>query len=209
MTKPERLLAVVGVAVVASAVLLVMYVRQSNPADAQASGCAGQRARLSQTLDQVRFSTSAEHAVSTAVNDSDRARREYLKTIAATQVLLSADRVAPSNRANVQRELSEAGWILSEQDQPLEQAQAILAQEQREVSSALPLVSEASRDLQDEDCTALSLTLAKSGWPKDRLLGQLAQAAHINAQVSDKIESALELIIQAQHDVRAYSVAAK
>lgn len=208
MTKPERLLAVVGVAVVASAVLLVMYVR-SNPADAQASGCAGQRARLGQTLDQVRFSTSAEHAVSTAVSDSDKARRQYLKTIAATQALLSADHVATHDRANVQRELSQAGWILSEQDQPLEQAQAILAQEQREVASAMPLVSEASRDLQDEDCTALSLTLAKSGWPKDRLLGQLALAAHLNAQVSDKLESALELILQAQHDVRAYSVAAK
>lgn len=209
MTKPERLLAVVGVAVVASAVLLVMYVRQSNPADAQASGCAGQRARLGQTLDQVRFSTSAEHAVSTAVADSDKTRLQYLKTIAATQTLLAADRVATHDRTTVHRELAHAGWILGDQDAPLRQAQMILAEEQREVATAMPLVSEASRDIQDQDCTALSLTLAKSGWPKDRLLSQLAQAAHLNAQVSDKLESALTLILQAQHDVRAYSVAAK
>jgi hypothetical protein len=209
MTKPERLLAVVGVAVVASAVLLVMYVRQSNPADAQASGCAGERARLGQTLDQVRFSTSADHAVSTAVADSDKARLQYLTTIAATQRLLASDHVASRDRATVRRELAQASWILNDQHTPLQQAQAILAQEQREVASAMPLVSEASRDMQDEDCTALSLTLAKSGWPKDRLLSQLAQAAHLNAQVSDKLESALNLILQAQHDVRAYSVAAK
>jgi hypothetical protein len=209
MTKPERLLAVVGVAVVASAVLLVMYVRQSNPADAQASGCAGQRARLGQTLDQVRFSTSAEHAVSTAVTDSDKTRLQYLKTIAATQRLLAASHVAAHDRAGVDHDLAQASWILNDQHAPLQQAQAILAQEEREVASAMPLVSEASQDLQDEDCTALSLTLAKSGWPKDRLLSQLAQAAHLNAQVSDKLESALDLILQAQHDVRAYSVAAK
>jgi len=209
MTKPERLLAVVGVAVVASALLLVMYVRQSNPADAQAAGCAGQRARLGQTLDQVRFSGSAMHSESMALSDTVRTRNEYLAMIATTRRQLSATHPAAHVLGDVTRELADASWILNDQNTPLQQARALLAEDQRELASATPLISEASADVRAEDCPALSLTLARSGWPKDRLLVELSQAARLNSQVSDKLDAALGLILQAQADLRSYSVATK
>lgn len=208
MTRAERFLAVVGVTVVASAVLLTVYVKQSNPADAQASGCAPQRIRLGQTLDQVRFSTSAAHAVATGLSDTARTRDEYLKMIVAARQKLSDGRLTPRTLVTLRRNLGQASWILNAQDQPLQQAQAIITEKEREIAAALPIVSEASRDMRDEDCAALSLTLARSGWPKDRLLRELSDAARLNSQVNDKLASALSLILQAQHDLRA-SVATK
>jgi len=207
MTKPERLLAVVGIAVVASAVLLMMYVRESNPADAQASGCANQSARLGQTLDQVRFSTSAAHAIATAVSDTVRTRDQYLIMIAADRRQLPALHLRTATAAVVERDLGQASWILNAQDDPLQQARAIINTEQHEISSAAPMVSEASSDLRDEDCSALSLTLARSGWPKDRMIAELSAAARLNSQVSDKLESALGLIVQAQHEAHPFAVA--
>jgi hypothetical protein len=207
MTKPERLLAVVGIAVVASAVLLMMYVRESNPADAHASGCANQSARLGQTLDQVRFSTSAAHAIATAVSDTVKTRDQYLTMIAADRRQLPALHLRTASAAVVERDLGQASWILNAQDDPLQQARAIINTEQREISSAAPMVSEASSDLRDEDCSALSLTLARSGWPKDRIIAELSAAARLNSQVSDKLESALGLIVQAQHEAHPFAVA--
>ncbi len=209
MTKTERLLAVVGVGVVATAILLVVYVRQTNPASAQSANCSGQSSKLGETLDQVRFSTSAEHAVATALNASTRAQAAYFKAVSATQAQINAGRVPVAQAARISNSLHQASWILTSQTQPLAKAQAIINEEQREVASAMPLISQASGELKDEDCSALSLTLAQSGWPKDLLIPQLSQAARINAQVSDSLESALDLILSAQHDVRAYSVAAK
>jgi len=205
MTKPERLLAVVGIAVVASAVLLMVYVRESNPADADTSGCADQSARLGQTLDQVRFSTSAAHAISTAVSDTVKTRDQYLTMIAANRRQLPALHLGSRSAVAVEHDLGQAAWILNAQDAPLQQARAIVAAEQREISAATPMVSEASSDLHDQDCSALSLTLARSGWPKDRIIGELSAAARLNSQVSDKLESALGLILQAQHEAHPFS----
>lgn len=207
MTKPERLLAVVGIAVVASAVLLMVYVRQSNPADAHAAGCAAQSAKLGQTLDQVRFSTSAAHAISTAVADTIKTRDQYLTMIAANRHQLSALHLRPATAAAVEHDLGQAAWILNAQDAPLQQAKAIVDTEQREISAATPMVSEASSDLRDEDCSALSLTLARSGWPKDRMIFQLSAAARLNSQVSDKLESALGLIVHAQRQAHPFAIA--
>jgi hypothetical protein len=207
MTRPERLLAVVGIAVVASAVLLMMYVRQSNPADAHASGCSDQSARLGQTLDQVRFSTSAVHAISTAVADTVKTRDQYLTMIAANRRQLPALHLRPTTAAAVEHDLGQAAWILNAQDAPLQQARAIVAEQQHEISSATPMVSEASADLRDEDCSALSLTLARSGWPKDRMIAELSTAARLNSGVSDKLDSALGLIVAAQHEAHPVSVA--
>jgi len=207
MTKPERLLAVVGIAVVASAMLLMMYVRESNPADAHASGCGDQSARLGQTLDQVRFSTSAAHAIEMAVSDSAKTREQYLSMIAADRRQLPALHLRTATAAVVERDLGQASWILNAQDDPLQQARAIINTEQHEISSAAPMVSEASSDLRDEDCSALSLTLARSGWPKDRMIAELSAAARLNSQVSDKLESALGLIVQAQHEAHPFAVA--
>ncbi len=207
MTKPERLLAVVGIAVVASAVLLMMYVRESNPADAHGSGCADQSARLGQTLDQVRFSTSAAHAIATAVSDTVKTRDQYLTMIAADRHQVAALHLRTATSATIDRDLGQAAWILNAQSAPLQQARAIIDAEQREITSAAPMVSEASSDLRDQDCSALSLTLARSGWPKDRMIGELSTAARLNSQVSDKLESARGLIVHAQHEVHPNSVA--
>ncbi len=209
MTKPERLLAVVGVGVVAAAVLLVMYVRSSNPADAQANGCAAQRERLSETLDQVRFSKSASLAISTALEDTGKTRNEYAAMISGVRRQLDAGHLPAQVQASIQRDLGKASGILSDQDESLRQAQATLVQAERELSSAMPIVSQASQDLGDSDCTALSLTMSSSGWPKDRMLSEMAEAARINSQASDKLDAALGLILDAQHQVRAYSIAAK
>lgn len=207
MTKPERLLAVVGIAVVASAVLLMVYVRESNPADAHAAGCADQSARLGQTLDQVRFSTSAAHAISTAVADTAKTRDQYLTMIAADRRQFAALHLAGDAAAAVEHDLGQAAWILNEQDAPLQQARTIVAAEQHEIASATPMVNEASSDLRDEDCSALSLTLARSGWPKDHMIVELSAAARLNSAVSDKLESALGLIVQAQRAAHPFAVA--
>ncbi len=209
MTKPERLLAVVGVAVVASALLLVVYVRESNPADAQAAGCSAQRTRLGQTLDQVRFSTAAAHSVSMALLDTSRTSNQYSEMIARTRQQIPVSHLSPPVLSAVTHELGEASWILSDQDAPLAQARALLAQDQHELASATPLISEANDDVRAEDCPALSLTLARSAWPKDRLLAELSDAARLNSQVSDKLDSALALIMQAQTQVHSDSVAAR
>ena len=209
MTKPERLLAVAGVAVVASAALLVMYVRQSNPADAQASGCAAQRATLNQTLDQVRFSSSAEHSAEMALQDTTRTRNQYLEMIATLRRQVGTGERPQKTLDVVTGDLGQASWILNDQGEPLEQAQSLLAEDQRELASATPLIREASSDIREDDCAALSLTLASSGWPKDRLIAELSNAARINAQVNDKLNAALGLILAAQSAVHPSSVAAK
>ncbi len=196
MTKPERVLALAGIGIIASAVLLVTYVAHSN-ADSQTSGCGAQRAKLEQTLDQVRFATSAEHAVSSALEYSDQSRLAYYDDIAAMRRQL-----ARSNPASVHRDLVQASVILSEQEAPITQAHAIAAETKNELQSALPLVGEAAQDLRDGDCSALTLTMARSGWPKDHLLGQLASAAHLNNVVSEQLDSALALITHAQRSVR-------
>jgi hypothetical protein len=127
--------------------------------------------------------------------------------IAADRRQLPALHLQTATAAVVERDLGQASWILNAQDEPLQQARAIINAEQREISNAAPMVSEASSDLRDQDCSALSLTLARSGWPKDRMIGQLSAAARLNSGVSDKLESALGLIVHAQHEAHPYSVA--
>ncbi len=196
MTKPERVLALAGIGVIASAVLLVTYVTHSN-ADSQAGGCGAQRAKLEQTLDQVRFATSAQRAVGSALEYSDQSRLAYYNDIAAMRRQLTG-----SNHASAHHDLVQASVILSDQEAPISQARAIAAQTKNELQGALPLVSEAGQDLREGDCGALTLTMARSGWPKDRLLGQLASAARLNSIVSEQLDSALALITHAQHVVR-------
>ena len=204
MTKAERFLAVVGVSIVAGAVLLAAYVRESNPADAAPPGCAAAQARLGQILDQVRFSTSAAHAVAIALDDTSRTRRDYALMIAATRRGFGrgADAAAGPAAARAEHELAQADDILRAQDGALALARAHVGSEQRELSSATPVVKDASRDLRDEDCPALALTLARSGWPKDHLLGDQSDVARLNATISDRLDVALSLILQAQNDVR-------
>lgn len=196
MTKPERVLALAGIGVIASAVLLVSYVTHSN-ADSQPNGCEAQRARLDQTLDQVRFATSAQHAVASALEYSDRSREAYYDDITAMRRQLEN-----SNNASARRDVVQASVILSDQEGPITQARAIAAEAKTELSSGVPLVNEASQDLRQGDCSALSLTMAQSGWPKDHLLAQLAAAARLNSTVSDRLDSALSLITRAQRSAR-------
>jgi len=199
MTKTERLLAVAGIGIVASAALLIAYVRGSNPADAQAPGCAPQRASLGQTLDQVRFSTTAAHSVATAVADTIQTRDRYAAMIVTVRRQSPASAASARERQLVRDDLAQASWILDSQSATLARATALLHEDERQLASATPLVSQASSDVRDGDCPALSLTLASSGWPKDRLIAELAEAARLNAQVNDRLESALALILQAQN----------
>jgi hypothetical protein len=191
VSKPERFLALGGIAVVASAILLVTYVTHSN-ADSQPDSCSAPQARLDQTLDQVRFATSAQRAVASALAYSDRSRHTYYEDIDSMHGELAN---APPA---VRKDLVQASVILSDQEQPIDQAQAITAEAKQELSSGVSLVSQASVDLHNGDCTALSLTMARSGWPKEHLLDQLALAAHLNSTVSDHLDTALALIVAAQ-----------
>lgn len=209
MTTPERLLAVAGVTVVASAALLTAYIRQSNPADAQASGCAAQRIQLSQTLDQVRFSTSAAHAAATALHDTAATRAKYSQMIAALRRNGMVAQLPAATRDRVREDLAKASWILDSQDEPLLHAGALLDTDQRQLSSAMPLISEASSDLREDDCPALTLALSSSGWPKDRLILELSQAARLSADVNDKLETVLGLILDAQNATHPEAVATK
>ena len=126
MSKPERVLAAAGVAVVASAALLVAYVRQSNPADAQAAGCAQQRAQLGQTLDQIRFSTSAAHATAGALRDTTAARDKYAAMIVAMRHDSAITALEPRAHDRVRDDLAQASWILGMQDDALHRASALL-----------------------------------------------------------------------------------
>jgi hypothetical protein len=199
MTKTERLLAVAGIGIVASAALLIAYVRSSNPADAQAPGCAPQRASLGQTLDQVRFSTTATHSVATAIDDTTKTRDRYAAMIAALLRQSAAKDTPAHERERMRAHLAQASQILDSQGPTLARATALLHEDERQLASATPLVSQASSDVRDGDCPALSLTLASSGWPKDRLIAELAEAARLNAAVNDQLEAALALILQAQN----------
>lgn len=198
MTKTERLLAVAGVGIVASAALLIAYVKTSNPADAQAPGCAPQRARLGQTLDQVRFSTTAAHSVSTAIDDTTKTRDRYTAMISAL-LRQSAAKEPAHERELMRTRLVQASQILDSQSPALARATSLLHEDERQLASATPLVSQASSDVRDGDCPALSLTLVSSGWPKDHLIAELAEAARLNAAVNDQLEAALVLILQAQN----------
>jgi hypothetical protein len=192
MTRPERILALGGIGVIASAILLISYVSHSS-ADPQPSGCGADSERLDQSLDQLRFATSAQHALASALAYSDRSRATYYDEIKAI-------RTAPNDPASPQihRDLVQASVILSDQEAPIGQAEAIAAQAGVELHSGAPLVAQASVDLRHGDCQALGLTIASSGWPKDHLLGQLASAARINSAVSDQLDDALALITQAK-----------
>lgn len=192
MTKPERVLALGGIGVIASAILLFSYVTHSS-ADAQTGGCGADTEHLDQTLDQLRFATSAQHALSSALEYSDRSRVAYYDEIKAM-------RLAPGGAENpkIQHDLVQASVILSDQEAPIGRAEAIAAQAGEELHSGAPLVSQASTDLGQGDCRALGLTMAGSGWPKDHLLGQLAFAARINSEVNDQLDDALALITQAK-----------
>jgi hypothetical protein len=192
MTRPERVLALGGIGVIASAILLISYVTHSN-AQTQPVECGADTERLDQTLDQLRFATSAQHALASALEYSDRSRAAYYDEIKAM-------RLAPggSEDPKIQRDLVQASVILSDQEAPISRAEAIAAQAGLELRGGAPLVSQASDDLNQGDCRALGLTMARSGWPKDHLLGELASAARINSAVSDQLDDALALITQAK-----------
>ena len=207
MTTPERLLAIAGVTVVASAALLVAYLRQSNPADAQARGCDAQRAQLSQTLDQVRFSTSAAHAASTALHDTAATRTKYADMIVALRRSRDVAHLSASTSERVRNDLAQASWILDSQDEPLHHAAALLGEDERQLTTAMPLIAEASADIREDDCPALSLTVSRSGWPKDRLILELSEASRLSADVNDKLETVLGLILDAQNAVHPETVA--
>jgi hypothetical protein len=110
--------------------------------------------------------------------------------------------LASANNPLAQRALVQASVILSDQEAPIGQAQAIAAESKRELRSGVALISETSSVVGDGDCRELGLTLARSGWPKDHLLVHLAMAAQLNTQVSNQLDNALALITQAQKLVR-------
>jgi hypothetical protein len=209
MTTPERLLAVAGVTLVASAALLVAYLRQSNPADAQATGCASQRALLSQTLDQVRFSTSAAHAAATALHDTATTKTKYADMIVALRRSPDIAHLPAASRERVREDLAQASWILDSQDEPLHRAAELLGTDQRQLASAMPLISQASADIREDDCPALSLAMSSSGWPKDRLILELSEASRLSAEVNDKLETVLGLVLDAQNAVHPQNAATK
>jgi hypothetical protein len=195
MIKPEKILILAGMAVVACAVLLVAYATFSN-AEARAITCSGERSELEQTLDQVRFDSTAEFSVSSAIEYSAQSRLTYGNDIAALRRQL-----ASSDSASVNHDLGQASEILSNQEAPINQAHALASEVKNELRSALPFNNEALQELQDGDCSALSLTMARSGWPKDQLLGELVQAARLDSAVSEQLTAALALITHAQHRV--------
>jgi hypothetical protein len=195
MIKPEKVLILAGMAVVACAIMLVAYATFSN-AEARAITCSGERSELEQTLDQVRFDSTAEFSVSSAIDYSTQSRLAYYKDIAALR------RQLVSSSASVNHDLVQASEILSNQEAPIDQAHALTAEVKNELRSALPFNNEALQELQDGDCSALSLTMARSGWPKDQLLGELVQAARLDSAVSEQLSAALALITHAQHRVR-------
>jgi hypothetical protein len=209
MTTPERLLAVAGVTLVASAALLVAYLRESNPADAQATGCASQRTLLTETLDQVRFSTSAAHAAGTALHDTATTKTKYADMIVALRRSPDIAHLPVASRERVRDDLAQASWILDSQDGPLHRAAELLGTDQRQLASAMPLISQASADIREDDCPALSLAMSSSGWPKDRLILELSEAARLSAEVNDKLETVLGLILDAQNAVHPQRAATK
>jgi hypothetical protein len=194
--KIERTLVLGFIAIAASAVLLVSYATHSS-AESHFGSCAAQHEKFAQTLDEVRFATSAVRAVSTALAYSERSRRAYYEEITTMRKQLTR-----ANNPAAQRALVQASVILSNQEAPIGQAQAITSESKRELRSGVALISETSSVLSDGDCRELSLTLASSGWPKDHLLAHLAMAAQLNTKVSDQLDAALALITQAQKLVR-------
>lgn len=198
----ERIITALAMTVVAGTVMLVAYVTHSN-ADAQSSGCSPQREHLDQSLDEVRFATSAVRSVSSALDFSNDSLGAYRIDVTALR-----NKVASSNRpfSQVSFELDQASQILQDQRAPVAHARAIVSDTRRELNSGMPLINEASADVQQGDCSALSLTMARSGWPKDHLLAQLAEAAHLNSEVSDKLEAALALITRARASAQPYLV---
>ncbi|HXW52318.1 MAG TPA: hypothetical protein VEJ41_10035 [Candidatus Acidoferrales bacterium] len=191
MTRPERVLALGGIGVIASAILLVSYVTHSNADAAPRTACGADTQRLAQTLDQLRFATSAERALSSALEYSDRSRQTYYDEIKAM-------RLQPGENPRVQTDLVQASVILSDEEASISHAEAIAHEADSELHSGTPLVAQASIDLREDDCQALAITMAGSGWPKDHLLGQLADAARLNSAVNDRLDVALALITQAQ-----------
>jgi hypothetical protein len=193
MIKPEKVLILVGIAVVLGAVLLVAYATFSN-AETQTIGCAGSRSELERTLDEVRFDSTAEFSVSSAIEYAAQSRLTYYNDVTALRRQL-----ASSDSAPIHHDLGEASDILRDQAAPINQARKISAEVKNELRSALPYNNEALQELQDGDCDALSLTIARSGWPKDQLLGELVSAARLDSAVSEQLGVALALITHAQH----------
>lgn len=182
----------VGLGVVASAILLISYVTHSN-ADPQPGGCGLSTQRFDQTLDQLRFANSAQHALALALEYSDRSRVAYYDEIKAMR-LQHGGSVNP----RIQRDLVLASVILSDQESSISRAEAVATEAKQELSTGSPLIGQASVALRQGDCRALALTMAQSGWPKNHLLGQLALAARLNSTVSDQLDDALALITQAK-----------
>ncbi|GEM_PF-3292490 len=196
MTRPERVLAVGGLGIVASAILLFSYVTHSN-ADPRPEGCGISAQRFDQTLDQLRFANSAQHALALALEYSARSRVSYYDEIKAMRLQRGG-----AADPRVQRDLVLASVILSDQESSISRAEAVATEAKRELSTGSPLIAQASAALRQSDCRALALTMARSGWPKDHLLGQLALAARLNSTVSDQLDDALALITQAKNLAR-------
>jgi len=83
----------------------------------------------------------------------------------------------------------------------------LLSEDERQLTTAMPLIAEASADIREDDCAALSLTVSRSGWPKDRLILELSEASRLSADVNDKLETVLGLILDAQNAVHPETVA--
>jgi hypothetical protein len=184
------------VALCAGGVLFAVYSTHSSAESVDGDCSAGQE-RLSRTLDQVRFATSAETAIATAVAYSERSRRAYDAEIVA----MRRER-AIAESLEAQHSLAQASVILRNQREPIERARAISAESKNELGSGEALVSQAALMMRDGDCHALDLTMEGSGWPKDHLIAELAAAAKLNADINAQLNSVLALITHAQGATR-------
>jgi hypothetical protein len=196
MTRLRRVLLLGIVGLCAGGVLFAAYSTHSSAESVDGDCSAGQE-KLSRTLDQVRFATSAETAIATAVAYSERSRRAYDAEVGAMR-----HEPAIAGSLDAQHALAQASIILRNQRGVIERARAISAQSKDELGSGEALVSQAAVMMRDGDCHALDLTMERSGWPKDHLIAELAAAAKLNADINAQLNSVLALITHVQSVTR-------
>ena len=196
MSGRQRALLLGFIGMIAGGVLLFSYAAHSS-ADPMDAGCSAAHDNLDRTLDQIRFASSAQSAISSAITYSDRSRVAYFR-----QIAMMRSRLGESRNPQIQKDLVAASLILNDQEQAIEQARAIVDESKNELRDGIGLLRQAATPNFHRDCSALSLVMQRSGWPKDHLVAQLANAAQLNARINAQLNSAIALITDAQALVR-------
>lgn len=203
MAKRFRLalaLAVTGIALTA----FLFFTKSTGAATDPHGSCPAQLAQVNEAMRQLRFSKSAAATVRAAVRASQQRQATYLSTSGALEQQIFRSHANTAGRERIETELAKANVALMDGSVNLQQAQALLAGNERAVADGTAAVGAASQAIENGDCAMSRRLTLRSGWPKEAPYKDLSVAARLNVEASAELDTALDVIVAAERAVQGY-----